>query len=76
MAPEEEYERDEDGIPVKLIENKRSSIVKDMTAKEVSGETIACIIADKFPEIFDMEGQDYDKLNRLEELGNEIAKAI
>ena len=40
---------------------------------ENDAEEISCIIADKFPEFFDMEGENYDVLHRLEELSKELS---
>ena len=43
---------------------------------DITGDEIACMIADKFSELFDMEGQDYDRLHRLEALGNELSARL
>ncbi len=41
--------------------------------REVTSDEIACLIADKFPEYFDLESESYGILHRLEDLSKEIA---
>lgn len=35
-------------------------------------QEISCRIGDKFPEFFNMEGENYDVLHKLEDLGKEV----